>query len=343
MFCVIITEISAKNALPDFIISVTKMNNRYKKNIFKDTILTNFRKLCGGGLTVRGFLLLLFGFLLIVANIFLFVASLIYKITYRGFGISDIFFIGLGLLGLLVSCFLIFYLSLHVSANADTKKAREMGSGGGTILSDAFSYKGKGRAKRIAVAIIIVVVIFGIGIGALTYYFVDQSRSSRFVEIDAVIVNYISVDDDMYACVYRYTVDGTEYNVQGHLESSNAPAIGEKVTVRYDPNDPSRLYVQNEKIFFLGFGLFFIYAGLLIFIVEASMKGYISTQFLLAFIMLGLTAIIFTVSLTDYTPTGPINYLAGHFWMFFVFMFTNVGLLMLLEGILWFSLPKKRP
>ena len=83
-------------------------------------------------------------------------------------------------------------------------------------------------------------------------------QSAGFVRTEAVIVDVqdVSTDDGTsYRPTVEYTVEGVTYT--GELDtSSGSYAVGKKITVLYDPNDPSRVHDGGFLgVYFLGVGI----------------------------------------------------------------------------------------
>lgn len=289
--------------------------------------------------TLRAFLFLLLGFILLLANIFIFFASALY--AFKNYSFLSTFFLFLfGLLGFVLSCFLIFYISIYVAANRPEE--RKFSGSSGSLLSSARAHKGKGRGKKIAAAIIIYAAIWLVGIGAIGYYFFDRAKYNNYVETPAEIISLKGDSEDGYTCRFKYVIDGQTYEADGHLKADGmaAPKTGDRTIIKYNPKNPNDIYLQSEKLFLLGFGSFFIYVGILLILYEFVNSGYLSLQLFLAYILLGLTAVIMNMTLIM-VPGGFIQYFAKNFWIHFILVFGNVGTLMLFEGIIDFKIPKK--
>ena len=281
------------------------------------------------GFTVRSFFTILFGFVLFAGNAYIFVASAIER--FASYGVWALLHIGFGLLGFLVSCLLIFLLTLHfsVTPQEDTDVKNDEG-----IFSDSMSVK-----KRIVAFIIVFLMTFGGGGAALGYYISGELKYQSYPETTATVVAVIN-----NVAFYEYTVDGVTYRANGKLESSGeaSPMLGDTVTVKYDPDNPGEIRISTEAKFFLGFGSFLIFFGLTIIVIGLYSAKKLKTQFLLAFILLGLSVCIFLCYLSSMEFTGLVEFFARNFTLHFIMIFTNVGFLELINGIVYIGYKKRR-
>lgn len=89
-----------------------------------------------------------------------------------------------------------------------------------------------------------------LGIFALIYGIVTvvdyNEKNKIYREIEARVVGYdttTSTDEDgytktLYASILEYTVDGQSYKFTEKSYSMNKESIGERVTIKYDPENP---------------------------------------------------------------------------------------------------------
>lgn len=288
------------------------------------------------GFTVRSFFTLLFGFALLVVNAYLFVASAIELFGSDGFFGLPYFFVGL--IGFLFSCILIFMISVHFSVSPQSSEGAEVSG----IMFEKMP-SGSQKVKRIAIIILFFLFTFGGGGTALGFYIAGEVKYSSYPQTTATIVSLLNSgnDDEVYA-FYEYTVDGITYKTSGELKSGeSAPRIGDTVTIRYNPLNPSNIRINTESKFLLGFGCFLMYCGLMIIVVRLYKAKILNTQFLLAFILLGLSACIFTAFLCTTEFHGLIAFLGRNFVLHFVLIFTNVGILELINGIVYIGYKKR--
>lgn len=285
--------------------------------------------------SVRSFFTILFSLALFAGNIYLFVASAIKMFEADG-SVGWLHFAG-GFLGFLVSCFLIFIITVHFSA-APQERGEEEDSG---ILSKAH-FGGK-KGARIATVILLVLITFGAGGTALGFYYSNEIKYSGYPQTEATVVSLINNgNDEGYTAVYEYTVDGKTYKTKGELKGSGeaVPRIGDTVSIKYNPDNPKEIYISTESKFLLGFGCFLIFFGLTVIVCDLYTAKLLKPQFLLAFILLGLTACVFLIYLSSMEFHGFIPFFARNFMLHFVLIFTNVGVLELINGIVYIGYKK---
>ena len=112
------------------------------------------------------------------------------------------------------------------------------------------------------------VVLIAIGVG-LSFYgnkiineFID--KNDPFIEVTATVIDYDytgSEEDGAYT-IYGYNVGGIDYKVSSGIKSTNLPAIGDTVTIKYNPSNPTEVVFLNGSnyvVMFIGAG--FVLAG----------------------------------------------------------------------------------
>lgn len=299
---------------------------------FRYQFQSNLRKL-KSEFTVRAFLTLLIGFLLLAGNALLFVLSAIELFSESEEIAPAVIVFLIGSVGFFASCFLIVVVSFFFATSPQSAD----GAQGSSFLSEALSYRGKERAKRLAIYVFLLVFMFGGACASLGYYISEKVKFSKYPEAEATVVSSDTWrEDSRYE--YEYTVNGISYQAWGHVQYSSAssPRYGDKVTVKYNPSDPSELmYIQTESKFFLGFGGFLLFFGIITVAYEFFARGKIPFPFFLAFIMLGLFTCVVLCTLSSSVPQGFVDYFARNFWIHFVMMFANVGLLEFFHGIIY--------
>jgi len=308
------------------------------KTYMKDNI-KNLRE----NLSFRSFLMLFLGIVLFIANIVLFFLASKYAFRYRDI-INVVPFFIMGMIGIIASGVLIFCLtiSLALPPEKEAKTASKKLEKSGSLLNDALHSTGKERRKKLAVAIITYLLIWGVGLGVVGYYIGEEVKYANYPSIEATVVE-LNYAGDGSQSVYEYEVDGKIYKKQGHLESSGAatPNIGDKLVIKYNPDNPEIVYLKGENMFFLLFGSFFLFVGVFLVVNELFCKGLIKTDLLVAFITLGLSVILFLAAFTTKSYSGIIQFFGDNLWLFFGLMFTNVGLLELFHPIVWLGYKKK--
>ncbi len=305
-----------------------------KQNLaaFKASFIGNIRDL-RNNFTARAFFTLLTGGALLAGNIVLFGWSSVIALSHGIF--PQIIFFFVGLIGFCASCFLITVVSLWfaVQPQADTKISE------GGIESDLKELKylrGKDKARMLAIYIFVILFMVGGAVGPIGYYIADMVKYNSYPEATATIVRLIGSDDGV-KCEYAFEADGVTYYVTGKVESSGSvlPNVGDKVTIRYNPENPNDVWIATEKGFFLAFGCFFLYADLIVIFNMLHSRGKLKIQFFLAYILLGLSFCIVLMATVTYRPHGFVEFFADNLWFHFILVFTNAGIIELFNGIIY--------
>ena len=298
-----------------------KLTNYFKENIYKLKEHFGF----------RAFVTTLFSLFLVVANSYLFFASAIYGFSnYDIFPLIILFFFGS--IGYICSCFAIIVITFSF-ANSSQHNSSVKGS---SWFSEAF--KGK-NAKEIIAAIFVLLFMLGGAFGGIGYYIAKDVQFKNMPSTTAK-VNDLIYNGDGYSVEYKYSVDGITYYSKGKGSTSGSalPAeIGEEVIIKYDPQNPNNVFIKNEYRFFLAFGLFFLYFFGVILIYDIYERGYLKLQFFLAFIMLGLSALVVFAITSTPQPKGIIAFVGKNQFLHIVFLFSNIGLMELFNGLIWFD------
>lgn len=102
----------------------------------------------------------------------------------------------------------------------------------------------------------VVCIVLAAVVGLIPIFLIGWSKS-RAKKCDcvttAVLEGYERFDypgqEVDFAPVYRYTVDGKEYRTMSGTKVNNTRrwAVGKEVTLRYQSNDPNKIYVGAEK------------------------------------------------------------------------------------------------
>ena len=100
----------------------------------------------------------------------------------------------------------------------------------------------------------IVVLIIGIGLGIFSYFNIKSynEKDKTYKEAEAVIVDYnyeIDTDngDELRAIIVEYEVDGRKYRKESDSYSTITKSIGDKVMVKYNPNNPSDAIWKSDS------------------------------------------------------------------------------------------------
>ena len=112
------------------------------------------------------------------------------------------------------------------------------------------------------------VVLILIGVG-LSFYgnkilneFID--KNDPFIEVTATVIGFDSAgsEDGSAYTIYQYNVGGIDYKVYSSVKSTSLPAIGDTITLKYNPSNPSEVVFlngSNYAVVFIGAG--FVLAG----------------------------------------------------------------------------------
>ena len=119
----------------------------------------------------------------------------------------------------------------------------------------------------------IIAILIGIGLGVYSYFSIKSynEKDKLYKEIEAVVVDYNYQYDDennteLRAIIVEYLVDGRTYRKESTSYSSIVRSIGDKVYVKYNPNNPSDAIWKNDSsnIFIPIVGGLFVVVGIFI-------------------------------------------------------------------------------
>ncbi|MBD5584656.1 MAG: DUF3592 domain-containing protein, partial [Clostridia bacterium] len=124
---------------------------------------------------------------------------------------------------------------------------------------------GDGRGSYV-VMLIMSIIFFLVGCGFIFGFTVTVIDNSDKVSTQATVIHVdVWYDDGLKAQeTYEYYVDDVKYvKKSSSVKSANASRYeGQTFTVRYDPNDPDKVFTQDFFILIiLGFGIIFASAG----------------------------------------------------------------------------------
>ncbi len=281
---------------------------------------------------IREFITILFSLFLLGANTYLYFAAGIYGFSKYDI-LSLIFLFIFGSIGYLCSCFAIIVCTFSFATGSQHSGTSAKGS---SWFSEAFKSKNK---KNIIACVLVLIFIWGVGLGAIGFYISKEVKFRNYPQVTATVSDLIYSGDN-YKIEYKYTIDGTTYFASGKVSTSGEelPAdIGEEVIIKYDSQNPNNIFIRNEYQFFLIFGGFFLYCGLVILIYDLYERGWIKMQFFLAFIMIGLALLVTFAIRTTPQPSGMIPFVGKNPILHIVFLFSNVGLMELFNGLVWFD------
>lgn len=100
----------------------------------------------------------------------------------------------------------------------------------------------------------IVALLVGIGLGIFSYFNIKSynEKDKTYKDTEAVIVDYnyeIDTDngDELRAIIVEYEVDGRKYRKESDSYSTITKSIGDKVMVKYNPNNPSEAIWKSDS------------------------------------------------------------------------------------------------
>ena len=141
-------------------------------------IKEDFRRL-GREFTARSFFTILFGTALLAGNAYLFVVSTVKMFAADGVvGLLRFFF---GLFGFLISCFLIFILTVHFSVSPQEGNGTD-----GDEAPNKMPFNGK---RGLAAAIVLIIIALGGGATALGFYIRDEQKYGSYPQTTATVVS----------------------------------------------------------------------------------------------------------------------------------------------------------
>lgn len=93
--------------------------------------------------------------------------------------------------------------------------------------------------------------------------FVD--KNDPFIEVTASVIGFdnAGAEDGSAYTIYQYNVDGIDYKVYSSIKSTSLSEIGDTITLKYNPSNPSEVVFlngTNRVVMFVGVG--FIIAGI---------------------------------------------------------------------------------
>ena len=126
-------------------------------------------------------------------------------------------------------------------------------------------------------AIAMIIVALGSIAGGIAYTTHKANKTKDYVKIESTVVDFAEVrrrDSEhggmktLYAEIVEYVVDGETYRAQNSSSSNMPKKKGSKMTIAYDPNDPSKYtFPQSDvgaSVFLFVFGAIFGVAGVVL-------------------------------------------------------------------------------
>ena len=112
----------------------------------------------------------------------------------------------------------------------------------------------------ILIAIGVVVSFYG---NKILNEFID--KNDPFVEVTATVIDYdyAGSEDGSAYTIYEYNVGGIDYKVYSSVKSTSLPAIGDTITLKYNPSNPTEVVFLNGSNYVVMFaGAGFVLAGI---------------------------------------------------------------------------------
>ena len=118
-------------------------------------------------------------------------------------------------------------------------------------MNKIFVFMRESSTARFFIPLGLILIIFGV------IMFVINHNNQNYIEIEAVVSNvevsqeeYIDADgnrvEETYKVNVKYTVDGKEYEEK--LENVSKYNVGDKMTIYYNPKDPSQITQTKSLI-----------------------------------------------------------------------------------------------
>jgi len=111
------------------------------------------------------------------------------------------------------------------------------------------------------------IILVAIGV-ALSFYgnkLINEfiNKNDPFIEVTATVIDYeyTGPEEDGAYIIYEYNVNGVSYKVSSNIKSTNLPTIGDTLTIKYNPNNPTEVVFlngTNRVVMFVGVGFIII-------------------------------------------------------------------------------------
>ena len=124
------------------------------------------------------------------------------------------------------------------------------------------------KNKIIGIAVLIIGI--ALSIYSVSYYDKEQKKQKTYIETVATIVGYedCELDDGDTGSRYiaEYRIDRNIYKIKANSCTNMPKAIGKKVNVKYNPQDPSEAIFANDisRYILPIVGIIFMISGIII-------------------------------------------------------------------------------
>ena len=113
------------------------------------------------------------------------------------------------------------------------------------------SYKSEAKEMKPWQAVLFGLIFIVVGAGLLFFSIKTineyKEKDAKFIEITSKVIDYDRNSDDLEAIIVEYVVDGQTYTMTSNTYSSNPKDIGESVSIKYNPEDPSDAIWTNDS------------------------------------------------------------------------------------------------
>lgn len=114
-----------------------------------------------------------------------------------------------------------------------------------------------------SVVLIVIGVVVSFYGNKILNEFID--KKDPFVEVTATVIDYdyAGSEDGSAYTIYEYNVGGIDYKVYSSVKSTSLPAIGDTLTLKYNPSNPTEVVFLNGSNYVVMFaGAGFVLAGI---------------------------------------------------------------------------------
>lgn len=113
------------------------------------------------------------------------------------------------------------------------------------------SYKSEAKEMKPWQAVLFGLIFIVVGAGLLFFSIKTineyKEKDAKFIETTSKVVAYDRNSDDLEAIIVEYVVDGQTYTMTSNTYSTNPKDIGESVSIKYNPEDPSDAIWTNDS------------------------------------------------------------------------------------------------
>lgn len=114
-----------------------------------------------------------------------------------------------------------------------------------------------------SVVLIVIGVVVSFYGNKILNEFID--KNDPFIEVTATVIGFDSAgsEDGSAYTIYQYNVGGIDYKVYSSVKSTSLPAIGDTITLKYNPSNPAEVVFLNGSNYVVMFaGAGFVLVGI---------------------------------------------------------------------------------